>query len=78
MITINLYLTVDKHNDQLQANKEQIQCKIQGRQSSVQEDWTFWDIMVCWMINSRVLKAVLSFKMSLTSQNTWFCNEHNI
>jgi len=37
-MTINLYLTIDKHNDQLQANKEQIQCKIQGHQSSVQEE----------------------------------------
>jgi hypothetical protein len=38
MITINLYLPVDKHNDQLQDNKEQIQCKILGRQSSVQQE----------------------------------------
>ena len=33
MITINHYLTINKHNDQLQDNKEQIQCKIQGRQT---------------------------------------------
>jgi sulfur transfer protein SufE len=38
MITINHYLTIDKRNDQLQDNKEQIQCKIQGCQSSVQEE----------------------------------------
>jgi hypothetical protein len=49
MITINPYFIIDKHNDQLQ-DKEQIQCKIWGRQSSVQEEWTFWDITVCWMI----------------------------
>jgi len=45
MMIINLYLAIDKHNNQSQDYKEQIRCKIRGRQNSAQEELTFWDIV---------------------------------